>query len=52
MKAQIIIELKGNFTEEDLKEDVEAYRREIENAFDGENEPKFNNFKVSYKILK
>jgi hypothetical protein len=48
MKAQIIIEFKGNFDEHDIQEEVSLYEQNISQY---ENE-KFDKFKVSYNIIK
>lgn len=52
MKAQIIINLQGKFTEEDIKADTESYRRDVENSIMDNDNSKVSNFSVGYKIIK
>ena len=49
MKAQVIITYVGEFTEQDLKDEVSLIDEDINTSDDYS---KFDTFRVSYKILK
>lgn len=51
MKAQIIIEYEGDFDEQDLKDEVKLIEEDILSHLGSEDEPKWDEFKVSYNIL-
>jgi len=53
MKARIIIEYEGDFTDQDLQDEVRNVEEELDQITDNEfSEPKFDTFKVSSEVIK